>query len=480
MKINGCSINPYLPSWEYVPDGEPRIFGNRVYVYGSHDRFRGYAYCLNDYVCYSAPLTDLGDWRYEGVIYKKTDDPKNPDGQMCLYAPDVVQGTDGRYYLYYVLDLLPIVSVAVCDEPAGKYEFLGYCHYEDGTLLGEGTADEAMFDPGVLVENNQVYLYTGFCMPDNDKRHGAMVTILDEDMLTVKAAPNFIVPSKCYGKNTSFEGHEFFEASSIRKVKDKYCFIYSSIAQCELCYATSDSPEGGFKYGGVIVANNDLHIDEYKEAEVPSYYGANNHGSIAEINGQWYIFYHRHTDGTQYSRQGCIEKIVIDEGDKDYHINQVMLTTSGPNGGPLKAEGVWPAYCACNLFCKTVEAYVTPPGQFMDCRFPRITQEGRDGDEQDGFIDNMTDGAVCGFKFFEYRGLKQIAVSTRGYGTGYVEIMTEMDGPVVGKIPVYHTNEWSTTKADVAIEDGIGALYLRFSGTGNLAIKEVELIVTKE
>lgn len=30
-------MNPYLPLWEYIPDGEPRIFGDRLYVYGSHD-----------------------------------------------------------------------------------------------------------------------------------------------------------------------------------------------------------------------------------------------------------------------------------------------------------------------------------------------------------------------------------------------------------------------------------------------------------
>lgn len=37
-------MNPYLPSWEYVPDGEPHVFGKRVYIYGSHDRFAGYAF----------------------------------------------------------------------------------------------------------------------------------------------------------------------------------------------------------------------------------------------------------------------------------------------------------------------------------------------------------------------------------------------------------------------------------------------------
>lgn len=33
------AFNPYLPGWEYIPDGEPHIFGDRVYIYGSHDSF---------------------------------------------------------------------------------------------------------------------------------------------------------------------------------------------------------------------------------------------------------------------------------------------------------------------------------------------------------------------------------------------------------------------------------------------------------
>ena len=46
MKKQG--FNPYLPSWEYIPDGEPYVFNGRVYVYGSHDRFNGHVFCLND------------------------------------------------------------------------------------------------------------------------------------------------------------------------------------------------------------------------------------------------------------------------------------------------------------------------------------------------------------------------------------------------------------------------------------------------
>ena len=65
------AFNPYLPSYEYVPDGEPYVFGDRLYVYGSHDKFNGKDFCLGDYVCWSAPVDDLGNWTYHGCIYKR-------------------------------------------------------------------------------------------------------------------------------------------------------------------------------------------------------------------------------------------------------------------------------------------------------------------------------------------------------------------------------------------------------------------------
>ena len=199
------AFNPYLPSWEYIPDGEPYVFGDRVYIYGSHDFYNGYVFCMGDYVCWSAPVDDLGNWRYEGVIYPKISDPLNRDGKMCLYAPDVTVGPDGRYYLYYVLDHVSIVSVAVCDTPAGTYEFYGYVHYEDGTRLGEKPGDEPQFDPGVLTEGEDTYLYTGFCARGDKSRTGAMVTVLGPDMLTIKKAPQRVAPGCEYSAGTGFE-----------------------------------------------------------------------------------------------------------------------------------------------------------------------------------------------------------------------------------------------------------------------------------
>ena len=111
------AFNPYLPSWEYIPDGEPYVFGDRVYVYGSHDKFNAPIFCVKDYVCWSAPVSDLSDWSCNGVIFRKDQDPMNKWGIRLLFAPDVARGPDGRYYLYYAYDFLGAIGVAVCDTP---------------------------------------------------------------------------------------------------------------------------------------------------------------------------------------------------------------------------------------------------------------------------------------------------------------------------------------------------------------------------
>ena len=44
-KTNHQVYNPYLPLTTYIPDGEPHVFGDRVYIYGSHDAIGGNVYC---------------------------------------------------------------------------------------------------------------------------------------------------------------------------------------------------------------------------------------------------------------------------------------------------------------------------------------------------------------------------------------------------------------------------------------------------
>lgn len=128
------AFNPYLPSYEYIPDGEPHVFGDRLYIFGSHDRFGGNDYCMNDYVAWSASVDDLSDWRFEGVIFHKDQSPYKGN----LYAPDVAKGSDGRFYLYYSHADSSVISVAVCEVPAGAYEY-----YEDVSYTDAGYSEIA-------------------------------------------------------------------------------------------------------------------------------------------------------------------------------------------------------------------------------------------------------------------------------------------------------------------------------------------------
>ena len=515
-------FNPYLPSWEYIPDGEPHVFGDKVYVYGSHDFFNGYEFCPGDYMCYWAPVGDLTDWHCSGVIYGRCDDPRNPNGESALYAPDVTQGPDGKFYLYYCLNREPVVSVAVCDRPDGRYHFLGYVRHADGTPLGEKAGDEFQFDPGVLTEGQMTYLYTGFCPEAMQERHGAMCTILGPDMLTIaseedtenhafsgaalaESTPDgisdgksqfvdttwesgkwsreepvrFVVPSKPYSAGTGFADHPFFEASSIRKVGDTYYFVYSSIWNHELCYATSDRPTGGFTYRGVIISNIDKGISSYKNADQPMGYRDNNHGGFACINGHYYQFYHRHTNNYSFSRQACLEPIEISA---DGSIPQVEMTSCGPNGGPLPGKGYYPAYIACNVYRpETIAVGGGYPGVKKNPGNPYITQEGKDGDQLPGYVENLMDGALVGFKYFacENTWISRIPIRGRFPENGCLEIALSPYGPAVGRIKVGDTytfrDQWAWYETDIPIPDGKQAIYFRMKGPGRISLGGFEL-----
>lgn len=448
-----AGMNPFLPSWEYIPDGEPHVFGDRVYLYGSHDRYNGCVFCERDYVCWSAPANDLTSWSYEGVIYQRTDDPDNRDGSMCLFAPDVVRGFDGRYYLYYVLDHESVVAVAVCDRPAGAYQYYGRVHYPDGTLLGEREGDEPQFDPAVLRDGERLWLATGFCGEGDQSRHGAMLTGLGPDMLTVVREPVIIAPGCEYAAGTDYVEHPFFEGPSLRKINGRYVLIYSSLAMHELCYAISDCPAGPYRYTGVLISNCDLHVNSYKAPDKPVAYGGNNHGSILSVNGEYYVFYHRHTNGHWYSRQACAEKLKLRP---DGTFEQAEISSFGLRGGALPAKGRYPAYNACYLF--------TPDGKCLsgEPRQPRMVQNGGDECREDGYIVDIKDGTTIGFHSFVFSGTHALSICTRGYGSGTFTIHTELNGPTLGEIRVDYSNVWKEHCASVDLPDGIHRLFLKY------------------
>lgn len=478
------ALNPFLPGYEYIPDGEPHVFGDRVYIFGSHDRFGGKKFCMNDYVTWSAPIDDLGDWRYEGVIYRKRQDPDNPKGKLELWAPDVVQGADGRYYLYYCLANYPAIGVAVADSPTGPYEYLDHVHDKKGAVIGKREVDTCPFDPAVLVDTDgRVWLYSGnaprYPQDDPEGMRGSMVMELERDMVTVASEPRPLIPLVTNSEDTGFEGHEFFEASSIRKFGNRYYFVYSSVLCHELCWAVSDRPDGGFVYGGILVSNGDIRKDApvAKEAlkevnpAVKNYTG-NNHGGLVQIRGQYYIFYHRHSNRTMYSRQACAEEIkMLPDGS----FVQAELTSCGLNGGPLEGKGTYRACIACHLH--SAKGATFSKGSKIRAKIhPFFTQEGKDRERVPAqYIANMRDGATAGFKYFRFENAKKIRIRARGKGTGFMAVRTK-EGELPAAIIVLDLEkDWKSFSANLHVPDGVHALYFTFEGKGFLDFWDFKL-----
>ncbi len=478
-------FNPFLPLDAYIPDGEPHVFNDRVYLFGSHDREAGETFCMLDYEIFSAPVDDLTSWSSNGMNYSAKQDPLYSEQIFCMYAPDCVRGRDGRYYLYYCLAgfqgkgcYANPISVAVCDTPDGRYEFYGHVRNKDGTPY----LDKLCFDPGVINDDGVIRIYFGADLewfnyiPFEPVRRriisemagrpfeeipqgfwGAYHAVLEDDMLTVAEEPVRI--DTCIS-GEEYKEHRFFEASSIRKIGNTYYFIYSSMKNHELCYATSDKPDRNFIYGGTIISNGDVGYEGRKENDRLNHTGTN-HGSIECINGQWYVFYHRLTHNSEYSRQACAEKIEILP---DGRIPQVEMTSCGLNEGSL-AEGRYPAVICCNL---TNGRMCHGNNRQQPMNQPCISNNGNER-----FIKDIEDGTVITYKYIFFGGDTCVNVVTKG-GEGCYEVM--VDGQPSGEIVIQESENWKeygTMLKD--IEEGTHALSFRYKGDKKTCLKEFEI-----
>ena len=245
------------------------------------------------------------------------------------------------------------------------------------------------FDPGVLVDDDgRVYAYWGGCASP------CYIVELEDDMVTFKEdtlVSNPLGHSTCPW-NPEDDGHislidGFFEASSPRKVMGKYVYIYSKRYEKPvpelgvyepnngfLSYRFSDSPFGPFHDGGDISFNGGEILKDSEGCGTMTYQWGNNHGSIMEINGKWYVFYHRQTGVNEFSRQAMLEPIDVAMGkDGMLYIGNVRFLNGEPvSSGPVEmtSQGAhingldaykWIlAGYACHIYGGSTRAYVKP------------------------------------------------------------------------------------------------------------------------
>ena len=399
--------NPYLPLWEYIPDAEPYVFEDpdnpgkyRLYVYGSHDTLKT-AYCGTDLVVWSAPVEDLSDWRCDGVIFESV---VNGTADV-LYAPDValVEENGKKTYYLYPNNQSWGRTTMVCksDRPDGPFEVVNW--KEGSTTETEGVLG---FDPAVFVDDDgSVYGYWGFVESWWGKLDEDNMSALKEGETSKRNIPSYDQMTAFDYDPTQFNIVQdenvgkwgFFEASSIRKVGNKYVFIYSRNGLPEeptgknysqLAYGYSDSPEGPWKWGGIIVDAMGEIIPNENGGYDRTFAGGNTHGSICEINGQWYVFYHRnlHT----YARQAMVEPITVEwdeESVADGGEVRISMAEVTSNGFFIEGLNPYVKHSAGIVCYLTGGASITPAYSEDTTTLPVV---------------NIRNGVIAGIKYFNF------------------------------------------------------------------------------
>ena len=399
--------NPYLPLWEYIPDAEPYVFEDpdnpgkyRLYVYGSHDTLKT-AYCGTDLVVWSAPVEDLSDWRCDGVIFESV---VNGTADV-LYAPDValVEENGKKTYYLYPNNQSWGRTTMVCksDRPDGPFEVVNW--KEGSTTETEGVLG---FDPAVFVDDDgSVYGYLGFVESWWGKLDEDNMSALKEGETSKRNIPSYDQMTAFDYDPTQFNIVQdenvgkwgFFEASSIRKVGNKYVFIYSRNGLPEeptgknysqLAYGYSDSPEGPWKWGGIIVDAMGEIIPNENGGYDRTFAGGNTHGSICEINGQWYVFYHRnlHT----YARQAMVEPITVEwdeESVADGGEVRISMAEVTSNGFFIEGLNPYVKHSAGIVSYLTGGASITPAYSEDTTTLPVV---------------NIRNGVIAGIKYFNF------------------------------------------------------------------------------
>lgn len=397
------SCNPILGADKIIADVEARVFGDRLYLYGTAGGStvqKIFGDRLN-----VISTDDMVNYTDHGVAFSWEDLTWTSE-QKGIWAPDCVE-KDGKYYLYYCL-AYSTCGVAVSDRPEGPFRDIGKIEHIDG------------IDPAVLIDGDDAYIYWG----------------QGKGMKAAKLLPSMceIDPSTICQPLTPAE-HGYHEGVSVRKIGSRYYLTYTydrrhwGIPTMQ-AYSVSDSPLDGFRFGGVLIDNFGCDPDTW-----------NNHGSIECFRGQWYVFYHCSSAANKNRRNLWAEPISIAD---DGSIAEALISSSGPAVSIPAVERVLAS-----------SAYEIVGG---GAAYPE------DSVNQAMAIKHLADDAAVSFRYLEFAGETEVTVNLCAEQDGRVELW--LDGRYYATVPFKATKEFTDFSYQVSPVSGLHTLTLRFFGTG--------------
>jgi len=304
---SGGASNPLTAEGMFLSDPAGRVGPDgRLWIFGSRDTsVRSFCCPDND----ALETSDMREWRIHPGVFNSH---RLVDVETVLYAPDAFFH-EGRWWLFYCTPSKHAEGVASSLHPQGPY----------GEPRRYAFADQ--IDPSVFRDDDGTVYYTW-------GQFSMKCAILKPDL-------SGFVHGTLHDNVIDEKNHHFHEGSQLFKRKGVYYLAFADIGReypslenayltkrwgnhrptC-IGYATASSPFGPYTYRGVIVDNYGCD---------PAVW--NNHGSVVEFGGKWYVFYHRSTNGSSKMRKACVEPIEFDENGC---IREVEMTSHGV-GDPL-------------------------------------------------------------------------------------------------------------------------------------------------
>jgi arabinoxylan arabinofuranohydrolase len=396
--------NPIVQTY-YTADPAPVVYGDRLYVYVSHDEDMtvNNFYTMNDWRLYST--VDMVNWTDHGTPAAGATFSWFTDN---AWAPQGIS-RNGQYYLFVPLNnnTGAKIGVGVADNPAGPFmDALGQA------LAASGSGN---IDPTVFIDDDdQAYMYWGNAT--------LRYVRLNSNMTSYTGSVT----------NVALDG--FLEGPWFYKRESRYYLVYAATGNVteKLSYATSDSPTGPWTTRGDIMPSGTTYT---------------NHAGVVDYKGHSYFFYHNSAlpGGNDYRRSVCVEEFTYGA---DGSIPMLPMTGEGPDSiaslnpfQQVEAETI-----AFSAGLKTEVCSDTGGGMNVSAISNGDYIKVKDVD----FLDGVTS--------FEAR------VSSSGSNAAIELRLDSQTGTLLGTCDVSGVSSWTTKTCEVSGGSGQHDLFLKFTG----------------
>jgi len=407
--------NPLIRD-QYSADPSARVFGDRVYVYPSHDILatEGHGrvgwFCMEDYHVFSS--TNLTDWTDHGMIVQQNKVPWVKPDSYSMWAPDCIY-RNGKYYFYFPSTPKDTsyargftIGVAIADKPEGPF-----VPQPTPILHVRG------IDPNVFIDKDgQAYLYWA--------QGNIYAAKLKENMVELASDP--VVLGELPTKGLK-EGPYLFERNGTYYLT----YPHAENKTERLEYATANNPLGPFKITGVIMDESPTGC-------------WTNHQSIIRFKDQWYLFYHHNDYSPTFDKARSIRADSL-FFNADGTIQKVVPTYRGIGvtkaGSPIQIDRY------SHIGDKGISiAFVDTTNKFQGWK---SVFEGAGAWLQYNSVD------------FGKKKMRTVTVRAQSPAGGTLQIHTrDKDGPLLAAVPIAAGTQWQLIKVPLTIvEPGIQNLF---------------------